>query len=57
MLRERARVGCLSRASPSHGTSDSYSWRARLRSRLMAEKGSRFVDVEGDRPDYYRVNR
>src|SRR5688572_16443039 len=41
----------------SHGTSEYYRWRARLSSRLMAEKGFRFVAVEGDWPDCYRVNR
>jgi erythromycin esterase len=41
----------------SHGTSDYYQWRAGLSSRLIAEKGFRFVAVEGDWPDCYRVNR
>jgi erythromycin esterase-like protein len=41
----------------SHGTSEYYLWRARLSSRLIAEKGFRFVAVEGDWPDCYRVNR
>src|SRR5215212_3480295 len=41
----------------SHGTSDYYQWRARLSSRLIAEKGFRFVAVEGDWPDCYHVNR
>jgi erythromycin esterase len=41
----------------SHGTSEYYQWRAHLTSRLIAEKGFRFVAVEGDWPDCYRVNR
>lgn len=41
----------------SHGTSEYYQWRARLSSRLIAEKGFNFVSVEGDWPDCYRVNR
>lgn len=41
----------------SHGTSEYYQWRARLSSRLIAEKGFRFVAVEGDWPDCYQVNR
>jgi erythromycin esterase-like protein len=41
----------------SHGTSEYYLWRARLSSRLIAEKGFRFVAVEGDWPDCYQVNR
>jgi erythromycin esterase-like protein len=39
----------------SHGTSEYYQWRARLSSRLIAEKGFNFVAVEGDWPDCYRV--
>jgi erythromycin esterase len=41
----------------SHGTSEYYQWRARLSSRLIVEKGFKFVAVEGDWPDCYRVNR
>lgn len=41
----------------SHGTSEYYQWRARISSRLIAEKGFSFVAVEGDWPDCYRVNR
>lgn len=41
----------------SHGTAEYYQWRARLSSRLIAEKGFNFVAVEGDWPDCYRVNR
>jgi erythromycin esterase len=41
----------------SHGTSDYYTWRARLSQRLIEEKGFSFVAVEGDWPDSYRVNR
>jgi erythromycin esterase-like protein len=41
----------------SHGTSEYYSWRARLSQRLIREKGFSFLAVEGDWPDCYRVNR
>ena len=41
----------------SHGTSDYYTWRARISQRLITEKGFSFVAVEGDWPDCYRVNR
>ena len=41
----------------SHGTSDYYTWRARLSKRLIEEKGFSFVAVEGDWPDCTRVNR
>ncbi len=41
----------------SHGTSDFYTWRARLSQRLIREKGFSFISVEGDWPDCYRINR
>src|SRR5436853_7432451 len=41
----------------SHGTSNYYTWRARISQRLIEEKGFDFVAVEGDWPDCYRVNR
>jgi erythromycin esterase len=41
----------------SHGTSEYYTWRARLSQRLIREKGFSFIAVEGDWPDCYRVNR
>lgn len=41
----------------SHGTSEYYTWRARLSARLIREKGFRFIAVEGDWPDCYQVNR
>jgi len=50
-----ARVVMLGEAS--HGTSEYYSWRARITQRLVREKGFSFVAVEGDWPDAYRVNR
>ncbi len=41
----------------SHGTSAYYTWRAQISQRLIEEKGFRFIAVEGDWPDCYRVNR
>ena len=41
----------------SHGTSEYYTWRARLSERLIREKGFSFIAVEGDWPDCYEVNR
>ena len=41
----------------SHGTSEYYTWRARLSQRLIREKGFSFIAVEGDWPDCYQVNR
>ncbi len=41
----------------SHGTHEYYQRRARISRRLIEEKGFRFIAVEGDWPDCYRVNR
>lgn len=41
----------------SHGTSEYYTWRARISRRLVEEQGFSFIAVEGDWPDCYRVNR
>lgn len=41
----------------SHGTSEFYTWRTELSKRLIADRGFRFIGVEGDWPDCYRVNR
>ncbi|HXF65011.1 MAG TPA: erythromycin esterase family protein [Caldilineaceae bacterium] len=41
----------------SHGTSEYYSWRARLSQRLIREKGFSFIGVEGDWPACYEINR
>jgi erythromycin esterase len=41
----------------SHGTSEFYSWRARISQRLIREKGFSFIAVEGDWPNCYAVNR
>ncbi|MFW3172496.1 erythromycin esterase family protein [Geodermatophilus sp. CPCC 206100] len=50
-----ARVVAIGEAS--HGTHEYYAWRAALTRRLVTERGFRFVAVEGDWPDCYRVNR
>jgi erythromycin esterase-like protein len=41
----------------SHGTAEYYNWRAALSRMLITQKDFRFVAVEGDWPDCYRVNR
>src|SRR3954468_13025797 len=41
----------------SHGTSEYYTWRARISQRLIREKGFSLIAVEGDWPDCYQVNR
>lgn len=41
----------------SHGTSEFYLWRAEISKRLIENRGFRFIAVEGDWPDCYRVNR
>ena len=50
-----ARIVMLGEAS--HGTHEYYTWRAQITKRLVKEKGFRFIAVEGDWPDCYRVNR
>ncbi|HEX2534450.1 MAG TPA: hypothetical protein VHK69_11980, partial [Chitinophagaceae bacterium] len=49
-----ARVVLLGEAS--HGTAEYYNWRAALSQRLIREKGFRFIAVEGEWADSYRVN-
>ncbi|GAA4369360.1 hypothetical protein GCM10023185_42940 [Hymenobacter saemangeumensis] len=49
-----ARVVLLGEAS--HGTHEYYTWRAALSKRLIREKGFRFIAVEGEWADSYRVN-
>lgn len=41
----------------SHGTHEYYTWRTAITKRLIAEKGFRFIAVEGDWPDCYAINR
>ncbi len=50
-----ARVVLLGEAT--HGTHEFYTWRAAISKRLIREKGFRFIAVEGDWPDCYRINR
>jgi erythromycin esterase len=41
----------------SHGTHEYYTWRTAITKRLVEEKGFRFIAVEGDWPDCYKINR
>ncbi len=41
----------------SHGTHEYYTWRSAISKRLILEHGFNFIAVEGDWPDFYRVNR
>ena len=41
----------------SHGTHEYYTWRTAISKRLITEHGFNFIAVEGDWPDFYRVNR
>src|ERR1044072_165010 len=52
---EDRRIVMLGEAS--HGTHEYYTWRTAISKRLIAEKGFRFIAVEGDWPDCYRINR
>jgi erythromycin esterase-like protein len=49
------RFVCVGEAS--HGTHEFYAWRALLTRRLVVEKGVRWIGVEGDWPDCWRINR
>lgn len=50
-----ARIVMLGEAS--HGTHEYYTWRSVISQQLITEKGFRFIAVEGDWPDCYRLNR
>src|SRR5438105_843239 len=50
-----ARIVMLGEAS--HGTHEYYVWRAQISKILIQEHGFRFIAVEGDWPDCYRLNR
>jgi erythromycin esterase-like protein len=50
-----ARVVMLGEAS--HGTHEYYAWRAAISRALVEDYGFRFIAVEGDWPDMYRLNR
>ncbi len=41
----------------SHGTSEYYTWRAKISKRLIEEKGFSFIAVEGDWTAAYEVNK
>jgi erythromycin esterase len=41
----------------SHGTHEYYTWRTAITKRLIEEMGFRFIAVEGDWPDCYKINR
>jgi erythromycin esterase len=41
----------------SHGTHEYYTWRTAISKRLIKEKGFKFIAVEGDWPDCYKINR
>jgi erythromycin esterase-like protein len=51
----KARIVMMGEAS--HGTHEYYAWRAAISRALIEQKGFRFIAVEGDWPDAYRVNR
>lgn len=50
----KARIVLLGEAS--HGTSDFYTWRAEITTRLIQEKGFFLIGVEGDWSSCYRTN-
>jgi erythromycin esterase-like protein len=50
-----ARIVMLGEAS--HGTHEFYTRRTEISKKLITEQGFRFIAVEGDWPDCYRINR
>jgi erythromycin esterase len=46
---------CLGEAS--HGTHEFYTWRAELSRKLIEQGGVRWIGVEGDWPDRWRINQ
>ena len=57
LLERIGEARCVLLGEASHGTSEYYTWRARITERLIREKGFSFIAVEGDWPDCYEVNR
>jgi erythromycin esterase-like protein len=57
LLERIGNAGIVAIGEASHGTHEYYAWRAALTRRLIEERGFRFVAVEGDWPDCYRVHR
>jgi erythromycin esterase-like protein len=56
-LVERAGTArCVLLGEPSHGAHESTTWRAVLSRRLIAERGFRFIAVDGNAPDCARIN-
>ena len=49
-----ARIVMLGEAS--HGTHEYYTWRSNITKRLIKEKNFKFIGVEGDWPDCYKIN-
>jgi erythromycin esterase len=57
LLERIGNARCVLLGEASHGTSQYYTWRARISERLIREKDFSFIAVEGDWPDCYEVNR
>ena len=51
LLKRIGDARCVLLGEASHGTSEYYTWRARISQRLIREKGFSFIAVEGDWPD------
>jgi len=57
MIERLAKSRLVLLGEASHGTHEFYTWRAEISKRLIADHGFRCIAVEGDWPDFYRVNR
>ncbi|MBV9988386.1 MAG: erythromycin esterase family protein [Chitinophagaceae bacterium] len=57
MLNEIGERKAVMLGEASHGTHEFYTWRTAISKQLILEKDFRFIAVEGDWPDCYRINR
>jgi erythromycin esterase len=57
LVERAASVRLVLLGESTHGTSEFYAWRSEISKRLIRVKGFRFIAVEGDWADIYRLNR
>ena len=57
LIEKLSRSSLVLLGEASHGTHEYYTWRTAISKRLIQEHDFNFIAVEGDWPDFYRVNR
>ena len=57
LIEKLSRSSLVLLGEASHGTHEYYTWCIAITKRLIEENGFNFISVEGDWPDFYRVNR